>query len=134
MSKVLLTLDNGMLTCESISGRFSKSRDMVWQVSVNEIKEMREEGGLYKRLVFRIAVGGFGPGEDHRFDVGDRKKWIDAVHREQEIFRASEQNEEQNDEPSAPAPQTGMKYCGNCGNQIAASVNFCTKCGAKQSA
>ena len=103
---------------------------------------MREEGGLYKRLVFRIAHGGFGPGEDVRFVVGDRKKWIDAVHKEQEILRASgqsdeeyfEQYEEQNDEPSAPAPQTGMKYCGDCGNQIAASVKFCTKCGAKQSA
>lgn len=32
----------------------------------------------------------------------------------------------------APQPQTGMKYCANCGAQMAASATFCPKCGAKQ--
>jgi len=31
----------------------------------------------------------------------------------------------------APQPMAGMKFCPNCGTQLAASATFCTKCGAK---
>ena len=34
----------------------------------------------------------------------------------------------------APAVQTGMKFCPNCGTQLASIATFCTKCGAKQPA
>ena len=39
-------------------------------------------------------------------------------------------------QPSAPQPSIGtmasIKYCANCGSQMAASATFCPKCGAKQ--
>jgi len=35
--------------------------------------------------------------------------------------------------PYLPAPATEMKYCIQCGVQIQASVEYCPKCGAKQS-
>jgi len=31
----------------------------------------------------------------------------------------------------APQPMAGMKFCPNCGTQLAASATFCTECGAK---
>lgn len=34
--------------------------------------------------------------------------------------------------PPGPVAQAGMKYCPNCGTQMAASVLFCPKCGTKQ--
>jgi hypothetical protein len=33
-----------------------------------------------------------------------------------------------------PAVQAGMKYCPNCGTQLASSATFCVRCGAKQPA
>ncbi len=35
---------------------------------------------------------------------------------------------------AAPAATAGMKFCPNCGTQLASSVAFCPKCGTKQSA
>ena len=36
-------------------------------------------------------------------------------------------------QPAGPmAPQPGMKFCPNCGTQLAAAATFCSKCGAKQ--
>ena len=37
-------------------------------------------------------------------------------------------------QPASPAPvaQVGMKYCPNCGTQMASSAVFCPKCGTKQ--
>ncbi len=32
----------------------------------------------------------------------------------------------------AVMPQLGMKFCPNCGTQLASSAGFCSKCGAKQ--
>lgn len=133
MQKRVLTLDNGMLTCEERFGILSKSRDIMWQVNVDQIKEMRVEGGLFKRLVFRIespSAGGSYQYSDHRFQLGDHQKWIDAVHKEQKSTSESKPNVA----PSTSVAQQGIKFCGNCGNQIAASLTFCTKCGAKVSA
>ncbi len=33
---------------------------------------------------------------------------------------------------AAPGASVGMKFCPSCGNQLAASATFCSKCGAKQ--
>jgi uncharacterized membrane protein len=36
-------------------------------------------------------------------------------------------------QPVGPAaPQPGMKFCPNCGTQLAAAATFCSKCGTKQ--
>ena len=32
---------------------------------------------------------------------------------------------------SAPQPTAGMRFCPNCGTQLAATTAYCTKCGAK---
>jgi len=34
----------------------------------------------------------------------------------------------------APAAQVGMRFCPNCGTQMASSAMFCPKCGSRQSA
>jgi uncharacterized membrane protein len=34
--------------------------------------------------------------------------------------------------PATPAPQSSVKFCANCGTQVAAYVMYCPKCGAKQ--
>jgi len=34
--------------------------------------------------------------------------------------------------PPAATPAPGMKFCPNCGSQLAADVTFCSSCGAKQ--
>jgi len=35
---------------------------------------------------------------------------------------------------AAAAPMPGMKFCANCGTQLAANAEFCPKCGTKQPA
>src|SRR2546427_13055897 len=82
--KARITLDNGELMVELLAG---KRRDIAFAIGVSQIKEMRNEGSVFKRLVLRVASPSGGGGtmyKDTSIVVHDREKWIDAIRKEQE--------------------------------------------------